>query len=210
MKPKKGLKSRTNSLHATAAVAALVMALGAKWMPGLITVDTAALIAGALMAVFAGLGAALKADDRRKIAALPLIVGADPTATITGSERAHPRCEENRDGHRCTRSEGHSGQPSKPPVWNGKHGLGLMLALALSSCSAVTAILAPEPLACDVRANLRCSTDPATGLQVCAVYCRTRLLWRQNCDGAVIRSGRLYCGDVGVLRLPGDVSEVAQ
>jgi hypothetical protein len=81
-------------------------------------------------------------------------------------------------------------------------------AIFLSGCSAVTAILAPEPLTCDVRANLRCSTDPATGLQVCAVYCRTRLLWRQNCDGAVIRSGRLYCGDVGVLRLPGDVSEV--
>lgn len=119
MKPKKGLKSRTNSLHATAAVAALVMALGAKWMPGLITVDTAALIAGGIIAVFAGLGAALKADDRRK-QALPLIVGADPTATITGSERAHPRCEENRDGHRCTRSEGHSGQHSKPPVWGGK------------------------------------------------------------------------------------------
>jgi uncharacterized protein YceK len=83
-------------------------------------------------------------------------------------------------------------------------------AIFLSSCSTVAAIIAPEPLACDVRANLRCSTDPATGIQVCAVYCRTRLLWRQNCDGAVIRSGRLYCGDVGVLRLPGDVSEVAQ
>jgi hypothetical protein len=84
------------------------------------------------------------------------------------------------------------------------------VALSLSNCSAVTAILAPEPLACDVRANLRCSTDPATGLQVCAVYCRTAMIWRQNCDGAVIRSGRLYCGDVGVLKLPGDVSEVAQ
>jgi hypothetical protein len=203
MKPKKGLKSRTNSLHATAAVAALVMALGAKWMPGLITVDTAALIAGALMAVFAGLGAALKADDRRKIAALPLTVG-----QLIGADPG--RCTENRDGHRCNLREGHGGAHSKPPVWNGKHGLGLMLALAFSGCSAVTAILAPEPLACDVRANLRCSTDPATGLQVCAVYCRTAMIWRQNCDGAVIRSGRLYCGDVGVLRLPGDVSEVAQ
>lgn len=82
------------------------------------------------------------------------------------------------------------------------------LALSVSSCSTVAAIIAPEPLECDVRARLVCSTDPATGLQVCAVYCRTSLLWRQNCDGAVIRGNRLYCGDVGVLVLPGDVSEV--
>lgn len=84
------------------------------------------------------------------------------------------------------------------------------VALSLSGCSTVTAILAPEPLACDVRARLRCSTDPATGLQVCAVYCRTSLLWRQNCDGAKICDGRLYCGGLAVLDLPGDVSEVGR
>jgi small neutral amino acid transporter SnatA (MarC family) len=119
MKPKKGLKSRTNSLHATAAVAALVMALGAKWMPGLITVETSLEIAGGLLLAFSAIGVWLKADDRRK-QALPLIVGADPGVTIHGSERAHPRCEDNRDGHRCTRPEGHVGAHSKPPIGGGK------------------------------------------------------------------------------------------
>lgn len=69
MKPKKGWHSRTNNLHSATALAALVMAAGTKWMPGVLTVETAALIAGGLLAAFASLGALLKADDRRKEAA---------------------------------------------------------------------------------------------------------------------------------------------
>lgn len=66
MKVKKGWHSRTNNLHASAGLAALVMAAGAKWMPGVLTVETAALIAGGLLAVFTAVGAWLKADDRAK------------------------------------------------------------------------------------------------------------------------------------------------
>lgn len=69
MKPKTGLHSRTNNLHAVTVLAALVMVLGAKWMPGVLTVEMAALIAGGLLAVFASIGAWLKADDRAKEAA---------------------------------------------------------------------------------------------------------------------------------------------
>ena len=119
MKPKKGLKSRTNSLHVTAAVSALVMALGAKWMPGVLTVETAALIAGGLLAVFSAIGALLKADDRRKVAAavaeaLPTVGEVLARKAVFGADRAHPRCEHVAGRHRCTGLEGHEGPHSVP------------------------------------------------------------------------------------------------
>lgn len=70
MKPqKKGLESRTNVLHLTTILAALLMAAGTRWLPGVLTVDTAGLLAAAILAAVAGRGAWLKADDRKKAAA---------------------------------------------------------------------------------------------------------------------------------------------
>ena len=78
--------------------------------------------------------------------------------------------------------------------------------LMLGGCSVVSRCITPEPLRCDVRARIECSHEPATGIQVCSVYCTDKLLWRQSCDGAVVRRGKLYCDDVAALELPGDVS----
>lgn len=121
MKPKKGWHSRTNNLHTSAALAALVMALGAKWMPGVLTVETAALIAGGLLAVFSAIGAWLKADDRRKqsattatIAPLPTVGAIVERKAVFGADRAHPRCEHVTGRHRCTGLDGHAGPHSVP------------------------------------------------------------------------------------------------
>lgn len=81
--------------------------------------------------------------------------------------------------------------------------------LMLGGCSIVSRCITPEPLRCDVRARIECSHEPATGIQVCSVYCTDKLLWRQSCDGAIVRRGKLHCNDVPALTLPGSVSEVA-
>lgn len=81
--------------------------------------------------------------------------------------------------------------------------------LMLGGCSIVSRCITPEPLRCDVRARIECSHEPATGIQVCSVYCTDKLLWRQNCDGAIVRRGKLFCNDVPALELPGSISEVA-
>lgn len=76
----------------------------------------------------------------------------------------------------------------------------------LSGCSAFTAAIAPEPVCCDTRARLECATEPATGVPVCSVYCRGAVVWRQACPSPLVLGGRLYCGELAVLALPGDVS----
>ncbi len=79
-------------------------------------------------------------------------------------------------------------------------------AVLLCGCSTVTAAIAPEPVRCDTRARLECATEPATGVPVCSVYCRGAVVWRQACPSPMVRGGRLYCGELAVLALPGDVS----
>lgn len=117
MKPKKGLSSRTNVLHLTTILAAVLMAVATRWLPGVLTTETAGLLAAAILAAVAGRGAWLKADDRKKVAtaeALPTVGEVLERKAVFGADRAHPRCEQVAGRHRCTGLDGHEGPHSVP------------------------------------------------------------------------------------------------
>lgn len=59
----------------------------------------------------------------------------------------------------------------------------------------------PGAQVCDQPALVEGSTEPATGVQVVAIRCGSRLLWREACPGAVIRQGWLHCGGRPVVKL---------
>lgn len=58
-----------------------------------------------------------------------------------------------------------------------------------------------SPQVCDQPALVEGNIEPATGVQVVAIRCGSRLLWREACPGAVIRQGWLHCGGRPVVKL---------
>jgi hypothetical protein len=212
---KHGLDSRLNRALAMALFVGLLI-LADRLTLGWLTPEFAALIATGALSLVGGRGLVLRREDERQAAALhpPLTAlelsllqdlrqrARKAPGTVHGSERAHPRCETNVDGHRCNRPENHSGKCSKPPVWPGPASGAVLLCVLLTGCPSPTVQTCPGTVVGEA------SRDVPTGVPLYSLRCGSALLWRGVCGSPERRGDYLYCDGKPAFRLNGTIEVI--